>query len=173
MEPPGAGAGTGTPSGQPSTGVEALGQPAVNAASGSAAPSTTPKPSGKAATTGPASSPTPRFTGPITVSAALVKTRVSYTGACPPPGQTPILLYADITVNGPAEVTWYWHKDPAWDTGAPDTFKMTFTGAGTKRTSAFYGGWQENASISYWVELVVSAPKQLTSERVTWTTTCT
>jgi hypothetical protein len=172
VERPGAGAEA--PSGQRSTAVDALGQPAVSVVSGGASPSATSaaKPSGKA-TSGPAVSPTPRFTGPITVTAALVKTRVSYTGACPPPGQTPILLYADITVNGPTEVTWSWHQDPSWDPDAPTTYKLSFTAAGTKRTSAFYGGWSEGATISYWVELQVSAPKQLTSERVTWSTACT
>jgi molecular chaperone DnaK (HSP70) len=45
----------------------------------------------------------------------------------------------------------------------------------TGAAGGFYGGWRNTPgeTISYWVQLVVTKPISYTSEKVTWSTTCT
>jgi actin-like ATPase involved in cell morphogenesis len=119
--------------------------------------------------------PTARPTGPITVTAALVKTRLSYNGACPPPGNTPIQLTVDFTTNGPTQVEYYWKSDPGWDTEVTKRTTSVPKAGTTRAPGGFYGGWSNTPgeTISYWVQLVVTKPISYTSEKVTWSTTCT
>jgi hypothetical protein len=120
------------------------------------------------------SSPAARPTGPVTMTAALVKTRLTYNGPCPP-ATTAILLTVDFTVSGPTRIEYYWKSDPGWSTDI-NNLAMTVTRAGTTRANGgFYGGWQTPAgsTITYWVQLVVTKPVAYTSEQVTWSSTCT
>jgi hypothetical protein len=150
--------------------------PAASGPASPASPTTAPTGSAKAGPTRRATgSPTPRFTGPITLTAKLVKTRLAYNGACPPPSNEPIQLTVDFTTNGPTQIEYYWKSDPGWDTDV-NRLSMTASKAGTTRANGgFYGGWSNTPgeTISYWVQLVVTKPVPYTSEQVTWSTTCT
>jgi hypothetical protein len=144
-------------------------------AAASASPTTPPTVAARSSTAGRTTGPATRATGPVTVTAALVRTRVTYNGPCPPPGNSPILLTVDFTVSGPTRIEYHWRADPGWDTGI-NPLSMDVTGAGTTRANGgFYGGWRNTPgeTIRYWVQLVVTKPIAYTSEQVTWSTTCT
>jgi hypothetical protein len=141
----------------------------------SASPSTTPTTTARSSATSRSSPTAARTTGPLTVTAALVRTRLTYNGPCPPPSNTPILLTVDFTTNGPARIEYHWKRDPRWDT---EIYPLTMdvTRAGTHRANGgFYGGWSNTPgeTITYWVQLVVTRPIQYTSEQINWSTTCT
>jgi actin-like ATPase involved in cell morphogenesis len=140
----------------------------------SASPTTTPTATAKSSAT-TRTSPAARSTGPVTVTAALVRTRLTYNGPCPPPNNTPILLTVDFTVSGPTRIEYHWKRDPGWDTEI-HPLSMDAPRAGTHRANGgFYGGWSNTPgeTIRYWVQLVVTKPVQYTSEQITWSTTCT
>jgi actin-like ATPase involved in cell morphogenesis len=151
------------------------GQPDAAGALGSAPtslPASTAAPSASARAT--TATTRTQATGPAVVTPKLLVVRSTYNGPCPPPGNTPIELYGEITVTGgPTTVTYFWRAHPGWDFEEVPR-QLRFTSPGKQRTAGFFGGWGgPGQPVSYWAQLIVTAPLSWQSQQVTWTTTCT
>jgi hypothetical protein len=71
---------------------------------------------------------------------------------------TPIDLYGEITVNGPAIVKWHWETSQG-DVSATDTFK--FDQFGTRKIADYVKYGDKG---NYWVKLVVTEPNSVVAE---------
>jgi hypothetical protein len=91
--------------------------------------------------------------------------QVNYVGPCP----HPITFSGSITTNGAGTVTYHYHGSVFWS----DDIHLTFSAAGTKYVTIHNNEFFDRPAASTWIELHVTSPNAVTSNRFGYSVDCT